>query len=82
MKKTGIIVLSIMIALVISCGGGNDNEKAEKALKYAQKNGAEETEIIVSKTDILTVNIENGETSFGGKDYHQGIGIELLKIIH
>jgi PmbA protein len=57
----------------------NLNEKAEKALKYAQQNGADETEIIISKTDILTVNIENGNTSFGGKDYHQGIGIRVVK---
>jgi PmbA protein len=52
---------------------------AEMALKYALDRGADEAEVIVTKAEILTINIENGDTRFGGTDEHQGIGVRVVK---
>ena len=55
------------------------SEKAEMALRYASEIGAEEAEVIVTNADILTINIENGDTRFGGVDNHHGIGVRVCK---
>ena len=54
-------------------------DQSEKALEYALKLGADEAEVIVSKANILTINIENGDTRFGGEDNHKGLGIRIAR---
>jgi PmbA protein len=52
---------------------------AHKTVDYAIKGGAEQAEAYSSAIQILTVNVENGELKLYGSDYHEGLGVRVLK---